>query len=121
MRNKTLILLFFSSFLSFFLSARLKAQIPKNGTYTYEYCDEEYNKCLGNCKVKIKGSKIWIYAPANLSGIKEGELFESGTLFKHASGKWIIIHSEEEKKAKTIGGAEGPVWIDFKRKQFWTF
>ena len=107
--------------LSFLLSINSNAQIPKTGTYTYKYCDEEYNKCLGNCKIKIKANKIWVYAPANLSGIKKGELFESGTLYKHATGKWIIIHSEEEKKAKTIGGAEGPPWIDLKRKQFWTF
>jgi len=121
MRNKTLIILFLSSFLSFFLSVNLNAQIPKSGTYTYKYCDEEYNKCMGNCKIKIKGNKIWIYAPANLSGIKQGYLFESGTLFNHASGKWIIIHSKKEKATKTIGGGDGPPWIDFKRKQFWTF
>lgn len=103
------------------LSVNLNAQIPKTGTYTYKYCDEEYNKCLGNCKIKIKGNKIWIYAPANLSGVKEGDLFESGTLYKHATGKWIIIHSEKDKKAKTGGGNNGPLWIDFKRKQFWNF
>lgn len=112
---------FFCLILSLFLTGNLNAQIPKNGTYTYKYCDEEYNRCLGNCKIKIKGNKIWIYAPANLSGIKEGELFDSGTLFKHASGKWIIIHTEAEKTTNTIGGGEGPPWIDFKRKQFWTF
>ncbi len=99
----------------------VNAQIPKSGIYIYKYCDEEYNKCLGNCKIKIKSNKIWIYAPANLSGIKEGTLFESGTIYKHANGKWIIIHSEKDKNAKTIGGTEGPVWIDFKRKQFWAF
>jgi hypothetical protein len=121
MRNKTVIILFFTFLLSSVLIENLNAQIPKSGTYTYEYCDEEYNRCLGNCTIKIKGNYIWIYAPANLSGIKEGELFESGTLFKHASGKWIIIHSEKEKTTKSIGGGEGPAWIDFKRKQFWTF
>lgn len=103
------------------LSVNLNAQIPKTGTYIYKYCDEEYNKCLGNCKIKIKGNKIWIYAPANLSGVKEGDLFESGTLYKHATGKWIIIHSKKDKKAKTVGGTNGPLWLDFKRKQFWNF
>ncbi len=105
---------------SFCLTNSLKAQLPKSGIYIYKYCDEEYNKCVGTSKVKIKGNKIWVYAPANLSGIKAGELYESGTLFKHASGKWIIIHSKKEKTAKKIGDCEGPVWIDFKRKLFWT-
>jgi len=110
-----------SYFLSFALIGNSNTQIPKSGTYTYKYCDEEYSRCIGNCKINIQGNKIWIYAPANLSGIKEGELFESGTLFKHASGKWVIIHSEEEKTSKSLGGGEGLPWIDFKRKQFWTF
>jgi len=91
------------------------AQIPKSGTYIYNYCDMEYNKCIGRCKIKIKGNKIWIYAPANLSQIKEGELYENGTLHKNRSGKWIIITSRSRIN-------EGPpLWIDFKRKQFWTF
>ena len=88
---KILLLIFFLSFTTVSF-----AQIPKSGTYTYNYCDEEYNACLSKCKVKIKGNKIWVYAPANLTGIKEGELYESGTLYKHASGKWIIIHNEKE-------------------------
>ena len=101
-----------------FLATGLNAQIPKSGTYIYNYCDIEYNKCLGKCKVKIKRNKIWVYAPSNLSGIKEGELFERGTLYKHASGKWTIIRSAKDKK--TIN-AELLVWIDFKKKQFWAF
>ncbi len=112
---KILLLIFFLSF------ARISfAQILKSGTYSYNYCDEEYNACLSKCKVKIKGNKIWVYAPANLTGIKEGELYESGTLYKHASGKWIIIHNEKEKSTKIIGGCEGPLWIDLKQKRFWT-
>ncbi len=91
------------------------AQIPKSGTYTYNYCDMEYNKCLSKCQIKISGNKIWIYAPANLSLIKEGELYESGTLHKNRSGKWIIITGSSKKN-------DGPpLWIDFKRKRFWTF
>jgi hypothetical protein len=91
------------------------AQIPKSGTYIYDYCDMEYNKCLGKCKIKIKGNNIWIYAPANLSLIKEGELYERGTLKKTPSGKWLIITSTSKEE-------DGPsMWIDFKRKRFWTF
>jgi hypothetical protein len=113
--------IFFFIFFTIFTSA-VFAQIPKAGTYTYNYCDEEYNKCLGTCKVKIKGDKIWIYAPANLTGIKEGELFETGTLYKHASGKWIIIHNNKQKSSKTTDENGDPFsWVDFKRKSFWTF
>lgn len=112
---KILLLVFFLAFTTVSF-----AQIPKSGTYTYNYCDEEYNACLSKCKVKIKGNKIWVYAPAGLTGIKKGELYESGTLYKHASGKWIIIHNQKEKLTKIVGGCEGPVWIDFKQKRFWT-
>ena len=111
------ILLF--NFFIFFATVSF-AQLPKSGTYIYNYCDEEYNKCIGKSKVIIKGSKIWIYAPANLSGIKEGELYESGILYKHAVGKWIIIHNKKDKFTKIVGGCEGPVWINFKQKRFWT-
>ena len=97
------------------------AQIPKSGTYIYNYCDIEYNKCLSKCKVKIKGNKIWIYSPPNLSGIKEGELFESGTLYKQASGKWTIVHSEKDKLSKKSIDADLFLWVDFKKKQFWAF
>ncbi|MES2850185.1 MAG: hypothetical protein V4685_14095 [Bacteroidota bacterium] len=110
-------LISFGLFLFFFISCN--AQLPKNGTYTYKYCDEEYNKCLETCKIKIKEDSIWIYAPANLSGIKEGELLEKGKLVKHKTGKWMITTSEKDKKSKIVGGCEGPAWIDFKKKKFW--
>ncbi len=94
------------------------AQIPKSGTYIYKFCDEEYNKCLSNCKIKIEKDSIWIYSPG-LSGLKEGEILEKGKLFKHKSGKWIIATSEEDKKSKIVGSCEGPAWIDFKKKKFY--
>ena len=78
------------------------AQLPKSGVYTYNYCDIEYNKCMGKCKVRINGNKVWIYAPPNLTGIKEGELYESGTLYKHKSGKWTIINLKVNKSDKSV-------------------
>ena len=113
---KIFLLIFFISFATVPF-----AQIPKSGTYIYNYCDEEYNACLYKCKVKIKGNKIWVYAPAGLIGIKKGELYESGTLYKHASGKWVIIHNKKEKIAAANGNTDQLVWIDFKRKNCWTF
>lgn len=59
---------------------------------------------MGKCKIKIVGNKVWVYAPANLTGIKEGELYESGILTKHKSGKWFIKRSNKEKNPKIIGG-----------------
>lgn len=104
------------------LAATSFAQISKSGTYTYSYCDEEYNKCIDKCKVIIKGNKIWIYAPANLTNVKKGELFESGTLYKHVSGKWIIIHNKDKRSIKTLDKNNNPFsWVDFKRKRYWTF
>ncbi len=111
---------FISLPLLFLFIINLNAQIPKDGTYTFKYCDEEYNKCLGNCKIRISGKKVWVYAPANLSGIKEGSLFLAGTLFNQSTGKWVIIRSEKDKR-KTILDADGPAWVDFSKKQFWTF
>jgi hypothetical protein len=103
------------SFSFILITAISSAQIPKSGTYIYNYCDMEYNACIAKCKIKIKGNKIWIYAPGGLTGIKEGELYESGTLHKNRSGKWIIItHRSRVDEAP-------PLWIDFKRKRFWTF
>jgi hypothetical protein len=113
--------LLFISVLTFFITSDINAQIPKSGTYIYNYCDIEYNKCIGKCKINIKGDKIWIYAPANLTGIKEGELFENGTLHKHASGKWTIINFKKNKSARPYDGNDLFIWIDFRKKQFWTF
>ncbi len=104
-----------------FVFINAKAQVPKSGTYTYDYCDIEYNKCMGKCKVKIRGNKIWVYAPANLSGIKEGELYEAGTLYKHKAGKWTIINLKVNKSAKSYEAGGFNLWIDFKKKQFWAF
>jgi hypothetical protein len=78
----------------------------------------EYNKCLEKCKIVIKGNKIWVYAPPNLTLIKEGELFETGFLVKIDSGKWIILHKGENLKTLK---REIPSWLDFKTKRFWTF
>ena len=113
---KILLIVFLSMF-----SASLNAQIPKSGTYTYNYCDLEYNACISKCKIRIKGNKIWVYAPANLTLIKEGELFEIGTLYKHSSGKWVI-RPLKQKTVEVFEGSNEPMcWIDFKKKQFWTF
>ena len=76
---------------------------------------------MGKCKVKINGKKIWVYAPDNLTGIKEGELLESGTLYKHPSGKWTIIHSAKEKLSAKATDADLFIWVDFAKKQYWHF
>ncbi len=111
-------LLFCIFIFSYFLCA---SQLPKTGTYTYNYCDEEYNTCLQKCKVKIVGKKIWIYAPPGLSGIKEGQLFDAGVLVKDITGKWLILQSAIVKKNITPTIRNEASWIDFKRKRFWTF
>jgi hypothetical protein len=104
----------------FVVAIQLQAQIPKSGTYTYNWCDEEYDRCMSKCKIKFKGNKVWIYAPPNLSGTKEGELVWQGIILKHTSGKWFLKQSKIKFNSKVIGGCEGPPWFDFKRKRFWT-
>lgn len=95
-----------------------------NGTYVFEYCDIEYNSCVGTCKVVIKKDSIIIYATKVLSEritfTKEGDVIERGLILKHKSGKWIIGQSPKDKNAEQIG-VEGPPIIDFRKKQYWTF
>ncbi len=96
----------------------------KTGTYTFKYCDLEYNMCLGTCKVVIKRDSITIYATKELAQkitlIKEGDIIDQGIILKHTSGKWIIGKTRKDVYAKRIG-VEGPAIIDFKKKQYWTF
>ena len=95
-----------------------------SGTYIFQYCDFEYNSCVGTCKVVIKKDSIIIYATKALSEritfTKEGDVIESGLILKHKSGKWIIGKSLQDKNAKQIG-VEGPPILDFRKKQYWTF
>jgi hypothetical protein len=102
----------------FFLSICFNSfsQMPKSGTYTYEFCDIKYNSCINTCKIKIKGNKVWVYAPSNLSGTKEGELFEKGVLYKCIKGNWIIKDTNIKYKKDNIFS-----YINFKTKQFWRF
>lgn len=111
--------IFLLVFASVFISNISGAQIPKSGTYIYSFCDMEYNSCISKCKVVMKGKKIWIYAPAGLSGIKEGALFDSGMLVKDVSGKWIVSNRENNEESKNLGQPSS--WVDFKKKQFWRF
>ncbi len=104
-----------------FISTSAFSQILKNGTYKFNFCDIEYNKCIGKCKVILKGSKIWIYAPSGLTGIKEGELFDAGTLIQDPSRKWLVLQSEKDKKNIKNNIRQVPAWVDFKRKRYWTF
>jgi hypothetical protein len=118
MRITILLLIFiFTGLLSF-------SQIPKSGIYTFRYCDLEYNKCLGSCKVVIKGNHIVLYATKELAEnrtfTKEGDIVDQGIILKHKSGKWIIGKTRKDVNAKQIG-VDGPPILDFKKKQYWTF
>lgn len=106
------------------LGLNLFSQKPMSGTYTYKYCDNEYNRCISTCKVIINGDSIRIYATKELSEritlTKENDLIDEGIIVKHKSGKWIIGKSKNDKDAEGIGG-EGPSIIDFTKKEYWTF
>ena len=100
------------------------SQIPKSGTYTFNYCDLEYHSCISTCKVVIKGDSITIYATKELAKnrtfTKDGEIIDHGIILKHKSGKWIIGESKKYVDAEGIG-VEGPSILDFKKKQYWRF
>jgi hypothetical protein len=113
-------------FLTLFLYTTSAGQKLKTGTYTFKYCDFEYqtNNCLGDCKVVIKGDSITIYATNELSKrvtlLKEGDIIDQGIILKHKSGKWIVGKNKSDKNAERIG-IEGPGILDFNKKQYWTF
>ncbi len=102
----------------FFLSICFKSfsQIPKSGTYTFKFCDLEYNSCINTCKIKINGKKVWVYAPSGLTLIKQGELFEEGYLQKSTKGNWIIKNPKTKYEKDNVFS-----YINFKKKQFWRF
>ena len=96
----------------------------KTGTYTFNYCDLEYNMCLGTCKVVIKGDSITIYATKELAQkvthTKEGDIIDRGIILKHRTGKWIVGKSLKDAKTNEIG-YDGPAIIDFTKRQYWTY
>lgn len=99
-----------------FLSLISSSQIPKSGTYIYKYCDIEYNKCLGVCKVVIRKNHITVYATVELAkqlNCYAGEILNKGIIIKNKSGEWIIKPSKDEEDSHTK--------IDFKKKQYWQF
>lgn len=100
------------------------AQKPGSGTYTFKYCDLEYNMCIGPCKVVIKGDSITIYASKELAikitHTKEGDLLDLGLILKHKTGKWIVGKSSKDAESNEIG-YDGPAILDFKKKQYWSF
>jgi hypothetical protein len=92
----------------------VKAQRPKNGTYTYTIAFQEWGgKSLGaTCSVQIKGDSIKIIhnGSGNLTG-KKGDIIEHGIIIRHLrTGKWIIGKNWKDKYAKEIGGcSDGPL------------
>ena len=113
------------TYLLFLVYFHTRAQIPKDGTYTYKIAFAEWGgKSLGaTCTVKIKGNSIKIIhnGKGNLTGNK-GDILDEGIIMKHAkTGQWIIGHSRKDKNAKEVGGcSEGPSVIDFKHKKWWS-
>ena len=103
-----------------FISLSAFGQPIKSGTYIFKYCDIEYNKCLSNCKVVVKGHSVSVYATkelaASITGTKNGDILEKGTLVKNKKGKWIIKNSN----TKTQTG-EDLLYIDFKKREIWRY
>jgi hypothetical protein len=106
------------------LYASVSSQKLKTGTYTFRFCDLEYNSCVGDCKVVIRGDSITVYATKKLAATrtftKEGDVIDRGIIIKHKTGKWIIGKTKKDVNAENLG-VEGPNIIDFTKKQFWTF
>ncbi len=92
----------------------------KSGTYILKYCDIEYNKCLSNCKVVVKGNSITVYATKDLeksiTGTKDGDILKKGILLKNKKGRWIIKDTKDKSPTE-----EDIHYIDFNKREFWTF
>jgi hypothetical protein len=105
------------------LSLSSIAQKPVSGTYTFDYCDLEYNLCLGSCKVVIKGDSIIIYATKELAEkithTKEGDILEQGLILKHKTGEWIIAKSRKDSETNEI--SYDIARLNFRKKQFWRY
>jgi hypothetical protein len=99
-------------------------QLPKSGTYTYRiaYWNGESKPHNLKCDVYISGDSVAVMSTGIGDNMGEkGTLIEAGRLMYHQkSGKWIIGHNKEAKKAKVVGGCEeGPTVIDLKKKIVW--
>jgi hypothetical protein len=52
---------------------------------------------------------------------KKGELLDQGKIMKHKkTGKYIIAHDKADIDAPEANGCEGPTFIDFVKKLFWS-
>ena len=98
------------------------AQIPKSGTYIYKFCDMEYNKCSGTCKLVIKGDQVTVYATRELEkqhiGYNEKDAIKKGIIVKDPSGKWVVAKNKERATPKESPEEPFPT-LDFKKKQYW--
>ena len=105
----------------------INAQVPKNGTYTYDIAFAEWGgKSLGSTvTVWIKGDSIRIIdnGKSNLSGSKKGDIIEEGIIMRNKKkGVWIIGKKQKDALYPNPGSCddEGPTMIDFKKKKWWT-
>lgn len=98
------------------------SQIPRSGSYIYRYCDMEYNKCLGTCKIVIKKDHVTVYATKELAGdnigFKESDVIAKGIIAKGQSGKWVIVKNKQQATQKNHFEEPLPT-LDFKNKQYW--
>lgn len=115
-------------FFMFSIHSWAKPQKPAyhNGTFIYKIYFEEYNSWMGNTAiVKIKNNDITVtYQQGKITGVKKGELLDSGVIRKHKSGIWLITapNSPQDVNTDIIGACMEGVTvskIDFKNKIYW--
>ena len=112
--------IYFGFIFLIFLSLPCFSQLPKSGVYIYTFCEDEFGKCLNNCKVVINGNRITIYALDGLS-VEKGAIIDKGILMKHKTGVWIIGNKKTDINLNEIGGcSDGPSIINFTKKEYRT-
>lgn len=95
---------------------------PADGIYDYriEFAEFVEGAMTEPCQVHFKSDSVFVINMAdNFLGVV-GDTIEAGILTKHKSGRWIILHNEEDLNVDEVGGCSGgPTVIDITNKIYW--
>ena len=104
------------------ISCSSTPRTPENGTYDYriEFAEFVEGAMTVPCKVQFKNDSVFVInIEDNFLGAK-GDTLDTGILTMHKSGRWIILHNEDELNADEVGGCtDGPTVIDIEKKIYW--
>jgi hypothetical protein len=115
--------IFFTTIIFILCSHVLIAAPLKNGKYAFTMKWAEHPNMAGaKVTLVIKNESVTILLAQNTSFGKKGEVLEKGKLFYHKKFKvWLIAEKPEDYNCTEYGGcSDGPTYINFKKKIYWT-